>query len=333
MNIKHYLQPLLNQQHLTATMMTALMQAIINGELSEAQIGGLLVAFAGNGVNAEEISAARDILWQHAVKIEHSCPQVLDIVGTGGDGFDTFNVSTTSAFVAAAAGATVAKHGSRAASSQSGSADVLRSAGINIECGPAQVVACLAQLGISFIFAPVYHPAWRYATPVRRSLGIPTIFNLLGPLLNPTAPTHLCLGVYHRPWCLPAADALSSLQHVLVINGDDGCDEISLQTSTQILDCRDGEIKSINFSPEDVGIKRQDMALIAVESPEQSLQTLQAVLANQAGPALDMVLLNAGAAIYCADLVASIADGVELARQTIAAGAALEKFNALKELV
>lgn len=333
MNISAILNQLIQQQDLSADQMSQVMSAIIDGQLSTIQIGALLVALQIKGVSKQEITTARDILWQHALKIPHNLPNIIDIVGTGGDGLNTFNVSTTSAFVVAGAGGCVAKHGSRAASSQSGSADVLRQAGFNIELSAEQVSDCLQQHHVSFIFAPVFHPAWKHALPVRRDLKIPTLFNLLGPLLNPTSPDAILLGVYQSRWCQPTIEALADMgmKHAMVVHGRDGVDEVSLQTNTQIVEYHQGKLSAYEFNPESVGIKKQNMASIQVDSPKQSLQLLLSVLHNEPGPARDMILLNAGMACYVADLAPDIEQGVALAEQSITSGNALKKFEMVKQ--
>jgi anthranilate phosphoribosyltransferase len=256
---------------------------------------------------------------------------LVDIVGTGGDGSHTFNISTCSMFVAAAAGAKVSKHGGRSVSSKSGSADVLESLGVNINLKPEQIARSIEQCGIGFMFAPNHHPAMKNVAPVRKELGIKTIFNILGPLTNPAGAPNILMGVFHADLVGIQVRALQRLgaEHAVVVYGRDGMDEISLGASTMVGELKDGEIREYELHPEDFGFQMSSNRTLRVETPEQSKAMLLGVLDNQAGPALDIVLLNAGAALYAANVVDSIAAGVERSRGVIASGAAKAKLAEL----
>jgi anthranilate phosphoribosyltransferase len=256
---------------------------------------------------------------------------LVDIVGTGGDGSHTFNISTCSMFVAAAAGAKVSKHGGRSVSSKSGSADVLEALGVNINLKPEQIARSIEECGIGFMFAPNHHPAMKNVAPVRKELGIKTIFNILGPLTNPAGAPNILMGVFHPDLVGIQVRALQRLgaEHAVVVYGRDGMDEISLGAATMVGELKDGEIREYELHPEDFGFQMSSNRALRVETPEQSMAMLRGVLDNRAGPALDIVLLNAGAALYAANVVDSIAAGVERSRTAISSGAAKAKLAEL----
>jgi anthranilate phosphoribosyltransferase len=268
-----------------------------------------------------------------ALRIEVSPLHLVDTCGTGGDSSCTFNVSTASAFVVAAAGGRVAKHGNRSMSSQSGSADVLEALGVNLDISPQRVAECIEELNIGFLFAPSYHSAARYAAAPRRELGTRTLFNLLGPLTNPAGAPHQLLGVFAARWAEPLAKVLRELgsKHVLVVHSEDGLDELSIAASSYVAELREGQVTTYMFHPEDAGIERQPLDAVRVESPQQSAQVIRAVFGGQTGPAADMVSLNAGAALYAADVVSSLAQGVERAREALVNGSAEATLRALAE--
>jgi anthranilate phosphoribosyltransferase len=262
----------------------------------------------------------------------------VDIVGTGGDACGTFNVSTTAMFVAAAAGCHVAKHGNRSVSSKSGAADVLEAAGVRLDLTPAQVARCVREVGVGFMFAPGHHGAMKHASGPRRELGVRTVFNVLGPLTNPAGVPNQLLGVFSESLLQPLAEVLQRLgsRHVLVVHARDGLDEISIGAETEVAELKDGAIRRYRISPEDFALPRAGLATIQVADPAGSLVMLRGVLANQPGPARDIVVLNAGAAIYAAERAASLADGVRLADAAIASGEAgrrLERLIALTSTI
>jgi len=256
---------------------------------------------------------------------------IIDTCGTGGDGANTFNISTTCAFVVAAAGGQVAKHGNRSVSSSCGSADVLEVAGVNLDLNAEQVAQCVNEIGVGFLFAPKHHGAMKHTIKVRKDMGVRTLFNLLGPLSNPAHAPNQLMGVFAKEWVEPLAQVLKKLgsQHVLVVNADDGLDEISIATTTTIAELKDGLVSTYTISPEQFGFKRTPLKELAVATAADSLAMVKSVLDNHAGAALDIVLLNAGAAIYAANIADTMAAGIAKAQQVIASGAAKAKFEAL----
>lgn len=332
MGIKQAIAQLVDGQDLDNATMTAAMDAIMTGGASPAQIAGFLVALRLKGETVTEIAAAAQVMRRLASGVDlHGLEQTVDIVGTGGDASGTFNVSTTSIFVAAAAGCCVAKHGNRSVSSKSGAADVLEAAGLRLDLTPEQVAHCVREVGVGFMFAPAHHGAMKYAVGPRRELGIRSVFNVLGPLTNPAGVRHQVLGVFAESLLEPLAEVLQRLgsRHVLVVHARDGLDEISIAERTDIAELKEGVITRYSVAPEDFGLARTPLDAIRVEDPAESLSLLNAVLDNQPGPARDIVVLNAGAAIYAADVVASFAEGVSMADDVIANGAARERFDAL----
>ncbi|WP_428357785.1 anthranilate phosphoribosyltransferase [Methyloprofundus sp.] len=331
MNIQTALQTALNKQDLTRAEMRDVMRSIMSGEASASQIAGFLIALHCKGETIEEIIAATEVMRELASKVTIQGEHIIDTCGTGGDGANTFNISTTCAFVVAAAGGTVAKHGNRSVSSRSGSADVLEAAGVNLELSAEQVAQCVNSIGVGFLFAQKHHGAMRHVAAPRKEMGVRTLFNLLGPLANPAGAPNQLIGVFDQHWVEPLAHVLKVLgsEHVLVVNADDGLDEISIASNTSVAELKAGEISRYSISPEQFGLQRADLSTLAVNSVEESLSVLQAVLDNQPGPALDIVVLNAGAAIYAANLVDSLSAGITKAQQVIASGAAKAKLNAL----
>ncbi len=333
MDIRAAIATVIEGRDLFAEEMTAVMASILRGETTPAQIGGFLVGLRMKGETVEEITAAARVMREFATHVKAAKQHLVDTCGTGGDGANTFNISTTSAFVVAAAGGRVAKHGNRSISSRSGSADVLEAAGVKIDLTPEQVSQCIEKVGLGFMFAPLHHGAMKHAIGPRREIGVRSIFNLLGPLTNPAGAPNQVLGVYSGAWVRPLAEVLRNLgsEHVLVVRAEDNLDEISLSAPTQVAELQGGEIRTYTLTPEDLGFKRADSAAIAVSSVEESLETMRAVLANQPGPALDIVLLNAGAAIYAAGLAEDLKSAIDLARTAIVTGQAQEKLRSLIE--
>jgi len=311
--------------------MTEVMRTIMTGGATSAQIGGFLIGLRMKGETVDEIAAAARVMRELASRVEVSGAHVVDTCGTGGDGRATFNVSTCSAFVTAAAGAQVAKHGNRSVSSRSGSADVLEAAGVNLNLTAAQVARCVHEVGVGFMFAPLHHGAMKHAIGPRREMGVRTVFNLLGPLTNPADAPNQVVGVFDPRWLEPLAQVLQRLgsHHVLVVHGEDGVDEISVGAPTQIAELKTSRIHRYAITPEQFGLPRTDIRELMVEDAQHSLRTMRAVLANTPGPARDIVCLNAGAAIYAAGLAEDLAAGVRGAHALIASGAAQRKLDEL----
>lgn len=331
MNIQQALNKLLDKQDLTSDEMRDVMQLIMSGGATDAQIGGFLIALRCKGESIDEIAAAASVMRELATKVPVSGNHVIDTCGTGGDGANTFNISTTCAFVVAAAGGQVAKHGNRSVSSSSGSADVLEAAGVNLDLSAEQVGQCINEIGIGFLFAPKHHGAMKYAIGPRKEMGVRTVFNLLGPLSNPAQTVNQLIGVFSSEWLEPLAQVLKKLgsQHVLIVNADDGLDEISIATGSNIAELKEGVISTYHITPEQFGLQRASIEELAVEGAESSLDMMKSVLNNQPGAAKDIVILNAGAGIYAANLSATLEAGIEKARQVIESGGALQKFNSL----
>lgn len=330
------LNQLLNRQDLSHADMLAVMQQVMGGALTPAQIAALLIALRMKGETVDEIAAAAKVMRDLSTKVEvQNTKHLVDTCGTGGDGIQTFNVSTVSAFVAAAAGAKVAKHGGRSVSSTCGSADVLEALGVNVNLSPEQVADCVNQIGIGFMFAPNHHSAMKHAAPVRRELGVRTIFNLLGPLTNPANAKRQVVGVFDRALTGKLAQVLKQLgsEHVLVVHAADGMDEISFTGSTFVAELKNGVVSEYEVHPSQFGLGVHQLQDIQIQNAEQSKAMIMDVLNSQRGAARDIVLMNAGAAIYVAGVVDSLVSGVNKAAEVIDQGLALEKLNALKSVV
>lgn len=334
MNIQAALEKLLAKQNLNADEMRDVMETIMRGDATAAQIAGFLIALRCKGESVDEIASAAGVMRELATKISVQGPHLVDTCGTGGDGANTFNVSTAAAFVTAAAGAKVAKHGNRSVSSRSGSADVLEAAGVNIDLNPEQVKQCVDEIGIGFLFAPNHHGATKHAVGPRRELGVRTLFNLLGPLSNPAGAPNQIIGVFDKTWVEPLANVLLKLgsHHVLIVHAEDGLDEISIGAPTLISELKNERISTYTVTPEQFGFSRTDLDALAVKDPQASLGIIEAVLQNTLGPALDIVLLNAGAAIYAANLTDSLESGIQKARVAIQEGGARKKLDELVQL-
>jgi anthranilate phosphoribosyltransferase len=312
--------------------MHELMRHIMGGQLTPAQIAAVLVALRVKGETVTEIAAAAEVMRDLSSKVgaKHT-DHLIDTCGTGGDGVQTFNVSTGAALVAAAAGAHVAKHGGRSVSSTCGSADVLEKLGVNVSLTPERVAHCVDSIGVGFMFAPNHHSAMKYAAPVRRELGVRTLFNMLGPLTNPAGAQNQVVGVFSRELTTKLAAVLGELGscHVLVVHGADGMDEISISSPTFIAELKDGRMHEYTVQPEQFGLIPAPLNAIQVGNADEAKDMLLSVLDNQPGAARDIVQLNAGAAIYVAGLAASLADGVNRAGEVIASGAARDKLAQL----
>ncbi len=314
--------------------MTEVMRLIMTGQATHAQIGGFLIGLRMKGETVDEIAAAASVMRELATPVPVSGEHLVDTCGTGGDGASTFNISTASALVAAAAGARVAKHGNRSVSSRCGSADVLEAAGVNLDLTPEQVAQCVEKIGVGFLFAPRHHSAMRHAIGPRKEMGVRTLFNLLGPLTNPAGAPNQVLGVFSADWLEPLAQVLGKLgsQHVLVVHADDGLDEISIGSATQVAELKQGEVSRYRISPQQFGIQTGDVSSLVVSDAQQSLKLIRQVLDNQPGAARDIVALNAGAAIYACGIADSLEQGLEAAQRGIASGKAKRKLDALIEI-
>jgi anthranilate phosphoribosyltransferase len=357
-DIKEVIAKVVERHDLTSEEMTAAMRLIMTGGATPAQIAGFLVALRMKGETVTEIAAAATVMRELATPVDVSdlgdavdivdgtldlapggagkkgASGAVDIVGTGGDASGTFNVSTASMFVAAAAGCHVAKHGNRSVSSHSGSADVLEAAGVRLDLTPEQVSRCVHEVGVGFMFAPGHHSAMRHAIGPRRELGVRTLFNILGPLTNPAGVPNQVLGVFSEDLLLPLAEVLQRLgsRHVLVVHSRDGLDEISIGDITEVAELKEGEIHRFTLRPEDYGLTRASLDAIRVAGPADSLALMTGVLDGHAGPARDIVLLNAGAAIYVSGITPSLAEGVRWAAAAIDSGEARRRFDRLVAL-
>jgi anthranilate phosphoribosyltransferase len=310
--------------------MLALMRRIMSGEMSPVMMTALLIGLRVKKETIGEITAAAQVMREFSTKVEVADRRhLVDIVGTGGDGSHTFNISTCSMFVAAAAGARVSKHGNRSVSSKSGSADVLEAMGVPLTLTPKAISRCIADTGIGFMFAPNHHPAMKNVAPVRKELGVRTIFNILGPLTNPADAPNILMGVFHPDLVGIQVRALQRLgaEHAVVVYGRDGMDEVSLGAATMVGEYKDGGIHEYEIHPEDFGLTMSSNRALRVETPEQSKALLLSVLENAEGPARDIVMLNAGVALYAANVAATMQDGVALAREALASGRALAKLH------
>ncbi|CDZ78694.1 Anthranilate phosphoribosyltransferase [Legionella massiliensis] len=333
MKINKLLEQLINHQSLSAQQMKELMLACMSGELTDAQIAAFLVLMRMKGETVEELTSAASVMLKLAHCIDLG-EELIDIVGTGGDGKNTFNISTVSSFVAAAAGAKVAKHGGRSVSSRSGSADLLMHAGFELNLTDEQLNQCMQSCGLSFLFAPHFHQAMQHAKNARQQLGIRTLFNFLGPLVNPARVKKQVVGVFANNWQEPLAKVLANLgsKRAFVVNSRDGMDEVSISAITDVVEYHEGLYKQWSIDPKDYNCFHASLDAIVVDSPAQSLAIAQEVLDGKSGPARDIVLLNTALALFCAELTATFGDAVEKARLAIDSGEALNRFNQLKEL-
>lgn len=335
MDIKQAIDACIEGTDLGAEQMTEVMRAIMTGGATQAQIAGFLVALRMKGETVPEIAAAAAVMRELAAGVDVSdLDHVVDIVGTGGDAAGTFNVSTTAMFVAAAAGCHVAKHGNRSVSSKSGAADVLEAAGVRLDLTPEQVSRCVREVGVGFMFAPGHHSAMKHAIGPRKELGVRTLFNVLGPLTNPAGVPNQLLGVFSEALLEPLAEVMQRLgsRHVLVVHARDGIDEISIGAVTDVAELKEGVVRRYAIQPEDFSLNRAGLEAIRVDGPAESLAMLRGVLANEPGPARDIVQLNAGAAIYVAGRTLTLAEGVARAAAAIAGGEALRRLERLAAL-
>jgi len=335
MDIKQALEIVVSGTNLGAPEMRDVMRQIMTGNASDAQIGAFLIALRMKGESIDEIAGAVEVMRELATGVKVSGEGLVDIVGTGGDESNLFNVSTAATFVVAAAGGSVAKHGNRSVSSNSGAADVLEAAGVNLNLSPEQVALCVQELGVGFMFAPAHHSAMKHAIGPRRELGLRTIFNILGPMTNPAGVTRQLIGVYDQALCKPMAEVLGRLgaEHIMVVHSADGLDEISIATETAVAEYREGVIREYSIAPEDFMIERQSLDGLSVDNAEQSLELIKDALGKQATAngtkAADLIALNAGAALYVAGCAGSIKEGVAMAQDAIGAGLARAKLTDL----
>ena len=326
------LQRVIEHREIFHDEMLHLMRLIMRGDMSPVMMAALVTGLRVKKETIGEITAAAQVMRELATPVHVADKtHLVDIVGTGGDGSHTFNISTCAMFVAAAAGAKVSKHGGRSVSSKSGSADVLEALGINIHLAPDAIARCIAEVGVGFMFAPNHHPAMKNIAPVRKELGVRTIFNILGPLTNPAGAPNILMGVFHPDLVGIQIRALQRLgaEHALVVYGKDGMDEVSLGAATVVGELKHGQITEYEIHPEDFGLTMASHRALRVDTPEQSRAMLLGVLDNQAGAARDIVMLNAGAALYAANVVSSIAEGIDQARAAIESGAAKARLQQL----
>ncbi len=335
MNIQTALLHVSENQDLSTEEMVDVMRQIMSAGASDVQIGAFLLGLRMKGETIDEITGGVQVLREFASGVEVSGQHLVDIVGTGGDGANLFNVSTAASFVVAAAGGRVAKHGNRSVSSSSGSADVLEAAGVRLDISPEQVSQCVNELGIGFMFAQMHHSAMRHVIVARKELGMRTLFNILGPMANPAGLSRQLIGVYDRALCYPIAEVLQRLgsEHVMVVQSDDGLDEISLAADTHVAELKNGEIKEYALRPEQLGFERASLDGLTVDGADASLQLLSAALAGEQDKrsqrAAHLIALNAGAALYVAGVAESIKLGVDLANEILSSGKGLEKLRQL----
>ncbi|PIE41773.1 MAG: anthranilate phosphoribosyltransferase [Gammaproteobacteria bacterium] len=331
MDIKAALKRVIASENLSETEMAEVMRQIMTGQATQAQIGGFLIGLRMKGETIDEITGAARVMRELVTPVEMEKEYLVDTCGTGGDSFNTFNISTTSAFVVAAAGGHVAKHGNRSVSSSSGSADVLEAAGVTLDMTPEQVARCVDSLGVGFMFAPAHHGAMKHAIGPRKEMAVSTVFNVLGPLTNPAGAKRQVIGVFDKIWMRPLAEVLHRLgsEHVMVVHAVDGLDEISIAVATDVVEMKNGEISEYQVTPEQFGIERADLSHVAADSVAESLALMKGVLSRQEGPAADIVALNAGAAIYVSGMASSLAQGVAQAQDAIGSGLAMAKLNEL----
>jgi anthranilate phosphoribosyltransferase len=333
MNMQAALNALVEGRDLSRDDMAGVMRQVMSGDATDAQIGALLVALRIKGETTDEIAGAAQVMRELATPVQVDCPHLVDLVGTGGDGANLFNVSTASTFVAAAAGAHVAKHGNRGVSSSSGSSDVLETLGMPLDLSPDQVARAIEEIGVGFMFAPAHHSAMRYAVGPRRELGMRTIFNVLGPLTNPAGVKRQVIGVFAAELCEPLAQVAQALgaEQVMIVHADDGLDEISIADGTRVAELRDGLVESYHITPEEFGISRRSLEGLSVGDASASAALIRAALSGDsseaADKARDMIALNAGACIYVAGVASTLADGIALAQDLIATGQANEKLK------
>lgn len=337
MNMKDALSRVAENLDMSREEMKQVMRTVMKGEATDAQIGALLMGLRIKSETVDEITGAVEVMRELVSGVTVNAEPLVDIVGTGGDGANLFNVSSASAFVVAAAGGFVAKHGNRAVSSKSGSADLIEQAGINLNLTPEQVARCVEQIGVGFMFAPAHHGAMKHAVGPRKELGCRTLFNILGPMTNPAGVKRQLLGVFSKALCRPMAEVLQKLgsEHIMVVASKDGLDEISLASATHVAELKNGEIIEYDITPEDLGVKSQSLVGLTVDTAEESLSLIKAAFGRShdetAEKARDLIALNAGAAIYIAGLAPTAKTGVEMALDAMGSGLAAGKLAELAD--
>ncbi|KZX76816.1 anthranilate phosphoribosyltransferase [Oleiphilus sp. HI0009] len=335
MDIKDAIAQIVEGQSLSTEDMKAAMQTVMTGEATDAQIGALLIALRMKGESIDEITGAAQVMRDLSASVNVDAQHLVDTCGTGGDGSNLFNVSTASAFVVAAAGGSVAKHGNRSVSSSTGSADLLEAAGVNLGLSPEQVARAVQEIGVGFMFAPAHHSAMRHAIGPRKELAMRTIFNMLGPMTNPAGVKRQIIGVFSKALCRPMAEVLNRLgsEHVMVVHSDDGLDEISIAANTHVAELRDGEVIEYEIRPAALGIQEAALTDLSVDSAEQSLALIKSALGKDDGDiaqkARNIITINAAAAIYVSGLADSLKAGVSMAEDAIGSGLALAKMSEL----
>jgi anthranilate phosphoribosyltransferase len=336
-NIQQAIARVVNSEHLSTEEMVQVMRQIMTGETTPAQIGGFLVALRMKSETVDEITGAAQVMRELATKVEIDVPHLVDTCGTGGDGAGLFNVSTASAFVVAAAGGHVAKHGNRSVTSSTGSADLLEAAGVKLDITPEQVAKCIREVGVGFMFAVSHHGAMKHAIGPRKELGLRTIFNILGPMTNPAGVKRQVIGVFNPHLCAPMAEVLQRLgsEHVMVVCSREGLDEFSLAGPTHVAELKNGEINEYSVDPEQLGLEVQTLAGLSVAGPQESLDLIKDALGKRrtanGEKAADLIALNAGAAIYVSGIASNFADGVAMAQDAIGSGLAFGKLTELRD--
>ncbi len=331
MNIQEALAQVVDNKNLLQSEMASVMRQIMSGEATPAQIGALLVALRMKGETVDEITGAAQVMRELATPVEIDAEHLVDTCGTGGDGANLFNVSTAAAFVVAACGANVAKHGNRSVSSSTGSADLLEAAGVSLQSTPEQVASCVQEVGVGFMFAPAHHSATKYAVEPRKELALRTMFNMLGPMTNPAGVKRQVIGVFNPALCRPMAEVLQKLgsEHVLVVCASDGLDEFTLSGASHVAELKDDQVQEYNVSPEDVGLSSASLEGLSVNSADESLALINDALGGDAQKAADLIAYNAGAAIYVAGVADSLEEGVRMAEDAIGSGLAKAKIQEL----
>ncbi|MEM8844721.1 MAG: anthranilate phosphoribosyltransferase [Pseudomonadota bacterium] len=331
MTIQQALEKVLDHNDLLPEQMESVMSQIMQGEATPSQIAGFVIALRMKGESVNELAAAAKVMRHLSTKVEVGLEDLVDTCGTGGDGSKTFNISTASAIVAASAGVSIAKHGNRSVSSKSGSADVLEALGVKLDLEPKDVARCVKDVGIGFMFAPMHHSSMKHAAVPRKELAVRTLFNLLGPLTNPAGAQRQVMGVFDNTWLEPVANVLKTLgaKKALVVHSEDGLDELSIAAPSNVTELNNGDIKSYQVTPEEMGLSRSSLDDIQVEDVSQSADIIKNILDGKLGVAADIVALNAGAAIYVADKTETLEVGVRTAQERIRSGAAKEKLSQL----
>tara|TARA_B100001057_G_scaffold260399_1_gene260587 strand:- start:1928 stop:2947 length:1020 start_codon:yes stop_codon:yes gene_type:complete len=333
MDIQSAISQVSSGKNLTKDDMSEIILEILEGKVTDAQIGAFLIALSMKGETVDEVIGAVSVMRDLSTKVEINAPNLIDTCGTGGTGIGIFNVSTTSAFIASSCGAKIAKHGNRSATRKSGSADLLEQAGVSLSLTPKQVASCIEEVGLGFMFAQAHHSAMRHVVGPRKEIGQKSIFNVLGPLTNPASAKRQVLGVYDKKWMTPIAEVLNELgsEHLFIVHSKDGLDEISLACPTYVTEMKDGKISEYEISPEDFNFKTTSLDGLQVNSPQESLNLAKLALQGEHEKASSMICMTAGAALYLSDIAGSLEAGVELAKSSLESGAGLKKLNQLVE--